>query len=198
MGQNLGDIYAPILEGINEDGTIILSTSNPNEWQKVGNGLPKGEMGFANSFAWDKWTFNFFLRGVWGHDLYNSYRGFYENQDASSNSWNSVITDKTEYITSTPTYNSSYIENASFIKLDNMELGYNFDVKSKNVSSFRLYLAGQNLFQITGYTGIDPEARVTDMENGNAFTTALSPGLERRNTYFQVRTFTLGATITFK
>ncbi|WP_073572866.1 carboxypeptidase-like regulatory domain-containing protein [Algoriphagus zhangzhouensis] len=198
VGQTLGDFYAPILEGVSESGEYILSTDNPDEWQKVGNGLPKGEFGFANSFAWDKWTFNFFLRGVWGHDLYNSYRGFYENQDASSNSWNSVITDKTEYITSTPTYNSSYIENASFIKLDNMELGYNFDVKSKNVSSFRLYLAGQNLFQITGYTGIDPEARVTDMENGNAFTTALSPGLERRNTYFQVRTFTLGASITFK
>jgi TonB-dependent starch-binding outer membrane protein SusC len=201
VGQTLGDFYGPRLLGLNEKGEYILSTTDPNEFEKLGNGLPKGEFGFANSFMYGQWTLNFFLRGAWGHDLYNSYRGFYENGDTASNTWNSVVTDKTPtspLVTSTPTFNSSFVEDASFIRLDNAELGYNFQTKSPNLSSLRLYFAAQNLFTITGYTGIDPEVRINDLENGNAFTSALSPGIERRNTYFQTRSFTLGVTVNFK
>ena len=198
VGETLGDFYGPILEGITEDGQYILSTTEPDEFQKLGNGLPKGEFGFANNFVWGGWNLSFFFRGAWGHDLYNSYRGFYENQDGGSNTWNSVVTDKTEYVTSTPTFNSSYIEDASFIRLDNMELGYNFNTTAKNLNSFRVYFAAQNLFTITNYTGVDPEVRITDSENSNGFTTSLSPGIERRNTYFQTRSFTLGVTLNFK
>ncbi|WP_339874452.1 SusC/RagA family TonB-linked outer membrane protein [uncultured Algoriphagus sp.] len=201
VGQTLGDIYAPILEGYTESGEYILSTDNPNEWEKVGNGLPKGEFGFANNFVYKQWNLSFFIRGAWGHTLYNSYRGFYENGDASSNAYNSVITDKTPtnpLVTSLPTFNSSYVENASFAKLDNLELGYNIPTTSQNISSFRVYFAAQNLFTITGYTGIDPEARTTDTNDGNNFTSALSPGIERMSTYFQTRTLTLGLSLNFK
>ena len=201
VGQTLGDFYGPRLLGYTEAGQYILSTTDPNEFEKLGNGLPKGEFGFANSFAYGQWTLNVFLRGAWGHDLYNSYRGFYENADGASNTWNSVVTDKTPtspLVTSTPTFNSSYIEDASFVRLDNMELGYNFKTTSPNLSSLRVYFAAQNLFTITNYTGIDPEVRINDSENGDGFTTSLSPGIERRNTYFQTRSFTLGVTVNFK
>jgi TonB-linked SusC/RagA family outer membrane protein len=201
VGQTLGDTYGPILQGYTEDGNYILSTDKPDEWEKVGNGLPKGEAGFANTFAYNQWTLSFFFRGVWGHTLYNSYRGFFENADSGSNAYNSVITDKTPtnpLVTAVPTFNSSYVEDASFVKLDNLELGYNFRTNSKNLSSLRLYFAAQNVFTITGYTGIDPEARLTDTNDGNNFTSTLSPGIERMNTYFQTRSFTLGLSLNFK
>lgn len=201
VGQTLGDFYGPRLLGLNESGEYILSTTDPNEFEKLGNGLPKGEFGFTNSFMYGQWSLNFFIRGAWGHDLYNSYRGFYENGDTASNTWNSVVTDKTPtspLITSPPTFNSSLVEDASFIRLDNAELGYNFQTKSPNLSSLRVYFAAQNLFTITNYTGVDPEVRINDSENNNPFTSALSPGIERRNTYFQTRSFTLGVTVNFK
>ncbi|MDP2039709.1 SusC/RagA family TonB-linked outer membrane protein, partial [Algoriphagus sp.] len=160
VGQNLGDFYGPRLNGLTENGEYILSTTDPNEFEKLGNGLPKGEFGFANSFMYGQWTLNFFFRGAWGHDLYNSYRGFYENGDTASNTWNSVVTDKTPtspLVKSPPTFNSSLVEDASFIRLDNAELGYNFQTKSPNLSSLRVYFAAQNLFTITNYTGVDPE-----------------------------------------
>jgi TonB-dependent starch-binding outer membrane protein SusC len=201
VGQTLGDIYGPRLTGLTDNGQYILSTTNPNEFEKLGNGLPKGEFGFTNSFVYNQFSLNFFLRGAWGHDLYNSYRGFYENADPASNTWNSVVTDKTPtspFVTSTPTFNSSVVEDASFIRLDNMELGYNFKTNTPNLKNLRVYFAAQNLFTITGYTGVDPEVRTNDSENGDAFTSALSPGIERRNTYFQTRSFTLGVTVNFK
>ncbi len=212
VGQTLGDTYGPILLGYTEDGDYILSTENPDEFEKVGNGLPKGEFGFNNRFAYNQWDFSFFLRGVWGHTLYNSYRGFYENADGGSNAYNSVITDKTPtdpLVTAAPTYNSSYVENASFVRLDNLELGYNFKTNSKNISFLRVYFAAQNLFTITGYSGVDPEPRLTDSNINigsrlsesdlrNGLTSTLSPGIERMNTYFQIRSYTLGLSLNFK
>lgn len=201
VGQTLGDIYGPRLNGLTENGEYILSTTDPNQFEKLGNGLPEGEFGFTNSFMYGNWSLNFFLRGAWGHDLYNSYRGFYENGDTPSNTWNSVVTDKTPtspLVISTPTFNSSVVEDASFIRLDNAEIGYNFKTNSPNLSSLRMYFAAQNLFTITNYTGVDPEVRTNDSENGDPFTSALSPGIERRNTYFQTRSFTLGVTVNFK
>lgn len=201
VGQTLGDIYGPRLNGLTESGEYILSTTDPNLFEKLGNGLPKGEFGFSNSFMYGQWSLNFFLRGAWGHDLYNSYRGFYENGDPGSNTWNSVVTSKTPtdpLVTSSPTMNSSFVEDASFIRLDNAEIGYNFKTKSPNLSSLRVYFAAQNLFTITNYTGVDPEVRTNDSENLDPFTSALSPGIERRNTYFQTRSFTFGVTVNFK
>jgi TonB-dependent starch-binding outer membrane protein SusC len=201
VGQTLGDIYGPRLNGLTENGQYILSTTDPDQFERLGNGLPKGEFGFANNLTYGQWNFSFFFRGAWGHDLYNSYRGFYENGDTPSNTWNSVITKKTPtnpLVTSSPTMNSSVVEDASFIRLDNLELGYNVPTRSQNISSLRVYFAAQNLFTITDYTGVDPEVRTNDSENGDPFTSALSPGIERRNTYFQVRSFTMGVTLNFK
>jgi len=59
-------------------------------------------------------------------------------------------------------------------------------------------VAGQNLFTITDYTRIDPEVRYVD--TGDSFNDpddALSPGIERRSTYFTSRTFTIGLTAGF-
>lgn len=196
-GEEIGNMYGPRFLGIDENNNYILSTTNPDEFEIVGNGLPSSELGFNNSFTFKNWDFNFFLRGVFGHDLYNSYRGFYENLDAVSNTWNSVVTDKTEYITGTPTFSDLYVEDASFVRLDNATLGYNLQTNNKIFSKARIYISGQNLFTITGYTGIDPEVRYTDTENGDRFQSSLAPGLERRNTYFTTRSYSLGVNLTF-
>jgi iron complex outermembrane receptor protein len=198
VGETLGNMYGPVYRGVDENGRYVLSTTDPDEFEVVGNGLPTGEFGFLNTFTFKNWDLNFFLRGVWGHDLYNSYRGFYENRDASSNTWNSVVTDKTPFVTQAPTFSSLYVEDASFLRLDNLSLGYNIPLKNNFLSRARVYFAGQNLFTITNYTGIDPEVRYNDSENGDNFSSSLAPGLERRNTYFTTRSLTFGVNLSFK
>lgn len=199
-GETLGNMYGPRFLGVDENGNYILSAGvdDPDAFEVVGNGLPDAEMGFNNTFVFGNWDFNFFLRGVFGHDLYNSYRGFYENRDAASNTWNSVITDKTEVVTQPPTFSSLYVERASFLRLDNASLGYNLKTSGNSFSRVRFYAAVQNLFTITGYTGIDPEVRYTDSEIGDRFNSSLAPGLERRNTYFTTRSWTFGVNIGLK
>lgn len=198
VGETLGNMYGPEYLGIDENGRYVLSTTDPDEFGIVGNGLPKGEFGLANTFTYGNWDLNFFIRGVLGHDIYNSYRGFYENRDPASNTWNSVITDKTPFVTQSPTFSSLYVEDATFLRLDNMSIGYNVPVKNNIFSKVRVYAAGQNLFTITNYSGIDPEVRYSDSEIGDSFNSNLSPGLERRNTYFLTRSFTFGVNLSIK
>ena len=95
--------------------------------------------------------------------------------------------------------NSIHVEDASFFKLDNASIGYNFDMSGSGAfSGIRLYLAGQNLFTITNYSGIDPEVRYIDTgEDFGDPDDALSPGIERRNTYFTARTITIGLNLGF-
>lgn len=204
-GEEFGQLWGPIKEGVNPDGTPKLKDLDGDgkycdcdaDRTVVGNGMPKFTLGFNNTFRYGNWDLSFFLRGTFGHDLVNSYRGFYENNEITTvGNWNIVKTKYYDPSITKAVVNSSHVENASFVKLDNAALGYNFKMApGSSVSRFRIYVAGQNLFTITDYTGIDPEVRYADTEpepdNG------LAPGIERRNTYFTTRTITFGVNLTF-
>ena len=195
VGDQIGNFYGPKFLGLTENGEYILSTERPEEFENLGNGLPTADFGFSNSFSYKNWDLNFLLRGSVGHLIYNSFRGFYENADGASNTWNSVVTKNTPtnpLVTSTPTFSDLYLERGDFVRLDNLQLGYNLPIKSASISNFRLYGGVQNLFTITQFSGVDPEVRWTD--GGNP----LAPGIERRNTYFVPRIWTAGLTFTLK
>ncbi|MCH7403731.1 SusC/RagA family TonB-linked outer membrane protein [Belliella kenyensis] len=197
-GQLVGDIYGPRVEGILENGTVVLSTTSPDEFERLGNALPTGDFGFTNQFNYKNFDLNFLLRGSWGHQMLNSFRLFYEGDGNAT--WNSVVTKNTPSsprITSTPSQISDlYIERGDFIRLDNLQFGYNIPTKSSAISNFRFYAGVQNLFTISSFTGVDPEVRWGDpVDNGFD---QLAPGIERRSTYFIPRIWTTGLTITFK
>lgn len=200
VGQEVGRFYGPRFLGLTERGEYILSTERPEEFEDLGSGLPSGDFGFSNTFTYGKWDMNFLLRGSWGHLIYNSFRGFYENADGASNTWNSVITKNTPIsplVISTPTFSDLYLERGDFARLDNLQIGYNVVSRSSSISNFRIYGGVQNLFTITQFSGVDPEVRWTD--NQDPFNPdPLAPGIERRNTYFVPRIWTAGLTITFK
>jgi iron complex outermembrane receptor protein len=132
---------------------------------------------------------NFTFRGAFGHSLVNINRAYYESP-AASNNYNPV---RTKYylpdLTEPESWNSYYVEKADFVKLDNLTLGYNIDVERLKISSLRVYASGQNLFVISGYTGVDPEVHYT--YGGSP----LSPGVDDRNSYFRTRTISLGLNI---
>lgn len=85
-------------------------------------------------------------------------------------------------------YCSKYLEDASFLKLDNLTLSYNVPLKNRSfVKSLGFSLTGQNLFVLTGYKGVDPEVKRS----------GLTPGIEGLSYYPRTRVFTLGASIKF-
>ena len=202
-GGDIGDFWGPIYEGVNENGTWKFRDLNGDgaitrdDDTKIGNGLPNMELGWSNSFTMGKFDLNVFFRGVFGHDMVNSYRIFYETLNTLS--WNRVNAEDyfNPKLTDGARFSSYQVEKASFLKLDNATIGYNFNLKpGSSFNKLRVYLAGQNLFVLSNYSGADPELRLSDIEQGGA-NAILSPGIDRRNTYYMVRTMTFGVNLGF-
>ena len=207
-GKPIGQIVAPIYDGVDDKGSYKFKDQNgdgkidKNDWVVVGNGLPDFEMSLNNNITFGKFDLNLFFRGSFGHSLVNANRAFYETNPAVLA--NNII--KTKYWdekVKTASYNSLHVEDATFVKLDNASIGYNIDTKgSKYFSKARIFVTGQNLLTFTGYTGIDPEVRLSDtgsVDNGGRVGDAnpLAPGVDRRNTYYATRTFTFGVNLGF-
>src|SRR5690606_21106108 len=137
---------------------------------------------------------NVFFRGVLGHDLVNTFRAFYEapGQISAYNILKTSGEGELKNLTDQPQFSSYHVENASFLKLDNLTIGYSLssDNLPGGFSKIRFFLTGQNLFTITNYNGVSPEPRLTD-EDFSDFG-SLAPGIDRRNTYFSARGFTFG------
>jgi len=208
-GQEIGQITAPVFAGVDDEGAFIFEDQNgdgeinADDWVVVGNGLPDFELSLNNDFTFGRWDLNVFFRGSFGHSLVNTYRAFYETQPDILAA-NFISTDKEVEGVKTASYNSIHVEDASFIRLDNASLGYTFE-KLGSFKNARVYIAGQNLFTITGYTGVDPEAILSDpgaVDNGGraatfALSDPLAPGVDRRNNYFTTRTLTFGVNLGF-
>lgn len=118
-------------------------------------------MGFTSKLIWKKWDFSFSLRSSLGNYVYNNVasenaaisEGFINNKGYLSNrplsAFNSNFTG-VQYLS------DYYVENASYLRCDNITLGYSFN-KLFGVLGGRVYTTVQNPFVITQYSGLDPE-----------------------------------------
>jgi iron complex outermembrane receptor protein len=201
--QNPGGVKAgaPVFKDLDGDGKIDANPANAlisGDFTKLGSGIPTMEIGWQNRLTYKSWDFNVFFRAAFGHSIVNQFRAFYEPIDPGAiNSYNRVTTSKAVPGLTSAQYSSLYVEKADFFRLDNMTIGYTFKMKSGSaVKNLRLYGSGQNLFIITGYTGIDPDPSLTDPEQ-TGFASVVSSGIDRRSNYFTARTFTFGLNIGF-
>ncbi|MEX2602420.1 MAG: SusC/RagA family TonB-linked outer membrane protein, partial [Balneolaceae bacterium] len=202
QGEPLGQLWGPRFAGIDPDGTWkffnaagerVGSDEIAREDEAIiGNGIPDFEIGWTNQVRYRNWDLGIFFRGVFGHDLINSARVFFENP-SNITTYNVVKSamDLT-HLTSQPVYSSFHVEDATFVRFENLSIGYTIPLpNSSQIQRMRLSFSGRNLFTLTGYDGIDPEVRWND--GGNP----LAPGIERRSQWYTGRSFTLGINLDF-
>jgi TonB-dependent starch-binding outer membrane protein SusC len=197
----IGQIVAPIYTGLDSTNHLTYEdvdgdgTFNPQkDVRVVGNGLPKFQFGWNNSFSYKGFSLNFFLRGVFGHSLVNVNNARYGVPVVLG--IQSGMSQTLEYADAEdgPVFSDVHVEKANYLKLDNFAFGYSFNFnKSKYVSALKLFISGQNLFTVTQYTGVDPEVRYGDVNDNN---NPLAPGIDRETTYFSTRSFTFGFALT--
>ncbi len=85
-------------------------------------------------------------------------------------------------------YNSYYLEDGDFWKIDNVTVGYNLSVGNlKYIKSARLYASVSNCYTFTNYKGIDPEVSIA----------GTNPGIDNFLTYPNARTYTFGVNVNF-
>jgi TonB-linked SusC/RagA family outer membrane protein len=171
-GKPLEGVYADL----NGDGAI-----NAADEYRYHSAAPPVTMGFSTQFNYKKWSLSTVMRANLGNYVYN-------NVDANLATGGSIINNiGVVNNATTGIYNSGFkaynyqsdywVQNASFVKMDNLGLGYNFGnlFHDKHIS-LRASLNCQNVFVITKYTGIDPE---------------VYSGIDN-NQYPRPRTYTLG------
>ena len=181
------------------DGDGVIT---PNDRTAIGNGQPDFFGGMTNSFYLYGVDFSFMFQFSYGNDVFNAQRmvgnqsdlertnmmGEIRNRWRPGNASNTVPSAK-GIIRGDVT--SKFIEDASFLRLKNVTLGYTLPhkwMRSIYVTKLRIYATAENLFLLTRYSGYDPEV---SMEKSN-----LMPGFDW-GAYPKSKVFTLGLQVNF-
>ncbi len=159
----------------------------------IGNGIPKYYASLTNTFHYKGFDLRVFLRGKFGFDILNVNEIGYGNRVVlPGNVLNSTF-EKHAALRGTYQYSDYYLEKGDFVKLDEVTLLYNFNVKSNYIRNMRLYVTAQNLATITKYTGNDPDF-ISDVFSNDQ---ATAPGMDSRGPYPRTRSFLIGLNLGF-
>lgn len=201
-GYPVGQFFMLKCNGIDENGKFIMEDVNgdgqisDDDRTYVGSAQPDLTYGWNNTFSWKNWDASFFIRGTIGNKVLNNPKAAYGNNTYIAGA-NAMKGDDLTTLKENSRVCSYYLEDASFARLDNLSIGYTFNTKKLDwLDKARVYVAAQNLFVITGYSGLDPEVEIFrgEASDDNA---GLSPGIEPRNYMPKARSFTFGVNLTF-
>ncbi|OWR14924.1 SusC/RagA family TonB-linked outer membrane protein [Chryseobacterium sp. VAUSW3] len=120
---------------------------------------PDATFGFSTKFVYKNWDFSTSLRAVIGNYVYNNFASQSNVQSIATNEYLQNISSTTaNYGFATPQYwSDAFVEDASFLRMDNLSLGYNFGDIFGGSSNLKVYGMAQNVFVVTDYSGVDPE-----------------------------------------
>ena len=175
-------------------GQITLAPKNFVDYHYAGNAQPKLLIGWGNTLTWKGFDLNVFVRAVLGAKVMDATLADLNRPDEVTNynlpvfSTKESPNDISAYI-----YSNRYVENASYLRLDNVTLGYSFPALFKGMRGLRLYMSGNNLAIITGYRGIDPEVSLS----GLTPPAGLTPGVDNKDYYPRTRGFLFGLNLDF-
>lgn len=172
----------PKYADLNGDGVV-----DSNDRTIIGRGLPIHTGGFTNNFEYKGIDLSIFFQWSYGNDIMNANRLFFESSNNRSRELNQFASYANRWTPENPTsdipaatnsssnrvISSRIIEDGSYLRLKNVTVGYTFPaklVKKWKIDKARVYVAAQNLWTCTGYSGYDPEVSVRN--------SALTPGLD--------------------
>ncbi|RAV28147.1 SusC/RagA family TonB-linked outer membrane protein [Sinomicrobium soli] len=196
-GGAVGNFYGKRFAGFTDDGkwlfykadgsTGTASEMNENDLAVIGNGVPKYQASLSNTFRYKNFDLTVFFRGKFDFEILNTKDMYFGNKKwLPNNLLKSAITTHNQ-LDDDPQYSDYYIEKGDFVKLDNITLGYNFDLKTKYIRNLRVYLTGRNIATFTGYSGIDPELEDAGFETG----------IDSRGFYPRTKSWTIGLNVGF-
>ena len=177
---------------VNNDGVIDI-----NDRTNIGKPQADFFMGFNLSGNYKNWDFSAYLYAELGKEIVRNYERFLPNSNKPSyylDRWTGEGTSNsvprlTNDATNNKLFSDFFVEDGSFLRLQNVQIGYNLDaslLERVGVAKLRLYTSINNLFTLTDYTGYDPTI------NGGAIGAGIDSG-----TYPSARQFILGLNVEF-
>ena len=217
-GQPLGTFFGPVFLGVDAAGKQLFRCNTPSttcvngqttapvgdDYAVIGNANPDFTFGLRSSMTWSKIDVSFLIRGAVGGDVFNNTALVYSTKG-------NALQDKNFLASALPQndatglhepaiYSSRWVESASYVRLQNLTVTYTLDIPAlrRTARNMQLYASMDNLFTISGYSGLDPEVSNLSTDPNN-----LSPdaGLAARGidylSYPRARTVTGGLRISF-
>ncbi|MEO5674099.1 MAG: TonB-dependent receptor [Chitinophagales bacterium] len=192
----------------NADGVI-----DENDRTFLGSAIPKFIYGLTTSLEFGSFDLSVFFQGAYGnkiylqvnHDIEGFYRAFNLTERVYDERWTGEGTSNTmprvSWLGSTnnKTPSSRFLEDASYVRLKNLQIGYNFSkyvINQMHIKGLRVYVTSQNLITITKFTGLDPEMHTSDNLNSETYKGDVAAGIDW-GTYPSARSFIGGVTLTF-
>ena len=199
-GQSVGTFYGYKLLTIKDGvwyyqtpaGGVIDSAGAAEGYrQPLGNAQPWFTFGWDNSFRYKNLDATVFFRGVVGNKILNLTRWAYgPRASAADNIFMKDVSKTNTVLSNKEQFSDYYLEDGSYVKLDNITVGYTFKLKEKSlIDHLRVYVTGQNLATLTAYSGQDPEVNTTSV---------WSAGIDYCDFYPTVATVLFGVNISFK
>lgn len=174
----------PRFKDVNGDGII-----SDDDKMIIGNGQPVHLGGFTNDLTYKNFDLSVFFQWSYGNDVLNMNKVFFEGSFVKKKDLNQFASYVNRWTPENPTsdipsvatsgtamgkaISSRYVEDGSFLRLKTVTLGYTFPAKLLKrlaVSKARVYVAAQNLWTLTNYSGYDPEVSI--------YNSALTPGVD--------------------
>lgn len=208
VGESLGQIWSLKAVGVSDQGLFLIENPKTgqcaefyqemrndydNWYEYMGSGIPKFTLGWNNTINYKDFDLSLQCNGQFGYKIINQQRVFYENNAHAYNKLKSAADaiggNRPLSGAQSQVVTSYYIEHGDYFKLSSLTLGYTYTPKKKTyIQNARLYGSVYNVFTITKYKGTDPEL------GSDNFWTA---GVDNRDKYPTVRSFTIGLNVTF-
>lgn len=156
--QQVYDASGKPLDGVYVDRNGDGNTTTADKYLYKST-TPDATFGFSTRFAYKNWDLSTSLRAVLGNYVYNNFASQSNVQSIATNDYlQNISSTAASYGFTTPQYwSDAFVEDASFLRMDNLTLGYNFGDLFNKGSNLRVYGMAQNVFVVTDYSGVDPE-----------------------------------------
>jgi iron complex outermembrane receptor protein len=203
-GEPIGTFFLKEFTGFDDKGQSTYADNDGDEFVTdrdriaAGSALPTRMYNFFASVAFKGFDLTANFNGVDGNKLYDNTANanFYKLRLSKSlNATDEAIANPEEAISNPASVSTRYLKDGSFLRLNNLSLGYNFNTSSLKINnwvkSLRLSVTGQNLFVVTDYDGYDPEVNTDRTIDG-----ATSYGVDYQS-YPKAKTVVFGLNVTF-
>jgi iron complex outermembrane receptor protein len=204
VGEPIGTFFGPRFLHVNANGQQVFAcqatsagckngeTTDPTDEDKVviGNANPSFTLGLRNNATWNGIDASWLWRGEFGGDVFNNTALVYASKGDAKQGRNFLRSalDMPDAISEPSKFSSRWVESRTFVRLQNVTVGYALPLSLTAGRATRVYLSGDNVLLFTDYTGYDPEVFVAS-------------GLASRGIDYLVyppsRRFTLGARVQF-
>lgn len=187
VGQPLGVFFLPHCTGLTTDENGAKHYQLTEEKYNCGQAMPKMRMNANIAFRYKQWDIAAQINGAFGHKIFNGTALTYMNM--LSLPYYNVMEDAPKMNIQDQSISDYWLESGDFLHLDYITIGWNVPCSNKYVQKLRLSVSVNNLFTITGYSGLTPLIN-SSVVNGTL-------GVDDKNSFPPYRTFSFGLGIHF-